>query len=101
MKDMAVSQNILKVVPNKYPGYLYCFLNSEYGELLIKRQSYGSVVNMIDDNSLGDVKIPMLKNCKKIEEINSLILQANQLRYEAYKLEQEAIEIMNKEIFGL
>ena len=56
---------------------------------------------MIDDNSLGDVKIPMLKNCKKIEEINSLILQANQLRYEAYKLEQEAIEIMNKEIFGL
>lgn len=38
MDGMAVSQNVLKIVPKMYSGYLYCFLNSEYGQLLIKRK---------------------------------------------------------------
>lgn len=101
MENMAVSQNVLKIVPKIYPGYFYCFLNSDYGQILIKRQSYGSVVNMIDDSSLGDVQIPIIKDREIVKKINCLVLEANELRYQAYKQEQKAIEIMNREVLGL
>lgn len=101
MDGVAVSQNVLKIVPKMYSGYLFCFLNSEYGQLLIKRQSYGSVVNMIDDICMGDIKIPMLSNKDKLNEIDNMVLESNKLRYIAYKKEQEAINIMNKEVLGL
>ena len=101
MDGMAVSQNVLKIVPKMYSGYLFCFLNSEYGQLLIKRQSYGSVVNMIDDICMGNIKIPMLSNKDKLSEIDNMVLESNKLRYIAYKKEQEAINIMNKEVLGL
>lgn len=101
MENMAVSQNVLKIVPKNYPGYIYCFLNSDYGQILIKRQSYGSVVNMIDDSSLGDVQIPIIKDREIVKKIDCLVLEANELRYQAYKQEQKAIEIMNREVLGL
>ena len=101
MENMAVSQNVLKIAPKIYPGYIYCFLNSDYGQILIKRQSYGSVVNMIDDSSLGDVQIPIIKDREIVKKIDCLVLEANELRYQAYKQEQKAIEIMNREVLGL
>ena len=101
MENMAVSQNVLKIVPKIYPGYIYCFLNSDYGQILIKRQSYGSVVNMIDDSSLGDVQIPIIKDREIVKKIDCLVLEVNELRYQAYKQEQKAIEIMNREVLGL
>ncbi|NLJ65205.1 MAG: restriction endonuclease subunit S [Christensenellaceae bacterium] len=101
MSGYAVSQNVLKVVPSCNHGYLYCFLNTEYGKTLIQKETYGSVVNMIDNKSLGNVKIPIIHNDKKIQEINDMILIANNLRYEAYKQEQEAIDIMNDEVLGI
>lgn len=101
MENMAVSQNVLKIVPKIYPGYIYCFLNSDYGQILIKRQSYGSVVNMINDSSLGDVQIPIIKDREIVKKIDCLVLEANELRYQAYKQEQKAIEIMNREVLGL
>ena len=101
MENMAISQNVLKIAPKIYPGYIYCFLNSDYGQLLIKRQSYGSVVNMINNSCMGDVQVPILKNRKIVEKIDSLVLKANELRYEAYKQEQKAINIMNNDVLGL
>ena len=94
----AVSQNILKVVPisNLITGYLYCFLNSDYGQYLIKRETYGSVVDMIDNNCLSRVIIPLLKKESKQKVINDKILQANELRHQAYLKEQEAIKCVNE-----
>lgn len=96
----AVSQNVLKLVPanNNVAGYIYIFLNSEWGTELIRRQTYGSVVDMIDNNSLSSVEIPLLKNQDIQNRINDLALKANQKRYEAYILEQEALKIMNEEV---
>lgn len=96
----AVSQNVLKLVPanNDIAGYIYIYLNSDWGKELICRQTYGSVVDMIDNNSLSSVEIPLLKNEKMQKEINDLALKSNDLRYKAYCLEQEAIRIMNEEV---
>lgn len=99
-EGFAVSQNVLKLVPanNDVAGYMYIFLNSEYGHALICRQIYGSVVDMIDNNSLSSVEIPMLKDSEIQSQINSLALEANAMRYEAYRLEQEALKIMDDEV---
>ena len=98
----AVSQNIIKVIPinNDIAGYLYCFLNSDYGQVLIKKEIYGSVIDMIDNNSVSKIKVPLLKNELKQQEINNMVLQANALRYQAYLKEQEAIKMMDDVIEG-
>lgn len=96
----AVSQNVLKLIPANdcIAGYVYIFLNSEWGSKLIRRHTYGSVVDMIDNNSLASVEIPLLKNQTIQDKINNLALKANEMRYEAYCLEQEALKIMDEEV---
>lgn len=96
----AVSQNVLKVIPanNSIAGYLYIYLNSEIGNCLVRRQTYGSVVDMIDNNSLSSVEIPLLKSKDIQSKINSLALEANEKRYEAYLAEQKALKIMDEEV---
>lgn len=96
----AVSQNVLKLIPanEQIAGYIYIFLNSEWGNQLVCRQTYGSVVDMIDNNSLSNVEIPLLKNQDVQKRINDLALEANAKRYEAYLLEQQALECMNNEV---
>ena len=94
----AVSQNIIKVIANSddLAGYLYCFLNSDYGQILINREIYGSVVDMIDDNNVAGIHIPILRDSEKQKEINDLILKANKLRYNAHLKEQEALKKMEE-----
>jgi len=96
----AVSQNVLKVIPanDDIAGYLYIFLNSDYGSLLVCKQTYGSVVDMIDNNSLSNVSFPLLKNALMQKEINDLALEANKLRHEAHLLEQRAIKIVEDDV---
>ncbi|MDY6073944.1 MAG: hypothetical protein SPI49_07650 [Eubacteriales bacterium] len=58
-------------------------------------------VDEITDKQLGDVVIPIFKDNNINTSILNLINEANELRYKAYKQEQEAINIMNKEVLGL
>ena len=94
--NCAVSQNIIKVIPasNKIAGYLYLYLQTEYAQLLIKRGTYGSVVDMIDDDNVANIPVPLLQDKATQQRINDLVLQANELRYQAYLKEQEAIKKM-------
>ena len=64
----------------------------------MRRQTYGSVVDMIDNNSLASVESPLLKNKDVQVKINDLALEANKKRDEAYLLEQEALKIMDEEV---
>ena len=98
--NYAVSQNVLKLVPanNDIAGYIYIFLSSECGRVLLRRQTYGSVVDMIDNHSLEMVEFPLLKNQDVQKQINDLALQANEKRYKAYLLEQEALKVLDEEV---
>lgn len=94
------SDHIIRVVPaNKdIAGYLYIFLASDYGYPLITRYIYGSVVDEIDDNHVRQIPIPLLQNQEMQKRINALALEANAKRYEAYRLEQQALRIINDEV---
>ena len=94
------SQHIIRIVPSNdnIAGYISIFLASEYGHSLINRFTYGSVVDEIDDNHVSQIPFPLLKDVNIQNEINSLALEANRLRYIAYQLEQEAMQIMNDKV---
>ncbi|WP_347003367.1 hypothetical protein [Enterocloster clostridioformis] len=94
------SDHIIRVVPanEDVAGYLYIFLTSDYGRTLITRYTYGSVVDEIDDNHVRQIDIPLLKDHASQKRINDLALEANQKRYEAYCLEQEALRLMNEKV---
>lgn len=94
------SDHIIRVIPaNKdIAGYLNIFLASDYGKVLITRFTYGSVVDEIDDNHVRQIAIPLLKNHTVQKKINDLALEANEKRYQAYLLEQEALQIMDRDV---
>lgn len=99
-ENWTANQHIIRVVPanENIAGYLNVFLSSEYGKQLITRFTYGSVVDEIDDNHVRQISIPLLKDQDVQKRINDLALEANEKRYEAYLLEQEALRIMDEEV---
>ena len=99
-ENWAANQHIVRVVPadDSIAGYLNIFLASDYGYHLITRHTYGAVIDEIDDTHVSKIPIPLLKNHDVQLQINALALKANEKRYEAYKLEQKALEIMDKEV---
>lgn len=99
-ENWTANQHIIRVVPanNDVAGYISIFLSSDYGYELIKRFTYGSVVDEIDDNHVRQIQIPILKNQDIQKQINDLALQANEKRYQAYLLEQEALKVLDEEV---
>ena len=97
-ENWALNQHVMRIVPatDGIAGYIYCWLNTDYAYHLIVRNTYGSVVDEIENQQLAQVVIPLLKNETKQKEINDKILQANELRYQAYQKEQESIKIMEE-----
>lgn len=99
-ENWTASQHIIRIVPvnNDIAGYISVFLASDYGYQLIRRYTYGSVVDEIDDTHVSNVPFPLLKNAEIQRRINALALEANEKRYEAYKLEQQALRTIDEEV---
>lgn len=99
-ENWTANQHIIRVVPanKEIAGYLCIFLASEYGFPLITHYTYGSVVDEIDDTHVSSIPIPLLKNTDVQSHINDLALEANEKRYEAYKMEQQALQIIDNEV---
>ena len=97
--NWAISDNMMQILSKEdICGYVYIFLNSDYGKALIQRFTYGGVVDAIEPWHIQQVQIPLLKNKEIQARINELALQANQKRYEAYLLEQRALKVMDDEV---
>ena len=99
-KNWAANQHIIRIVPTSddMAGYLYIFLASDYAQPLIRRFTYGSVVDEIDDHHVRRIAVPLLKDRAAQRKINDLALEANEKRYEAYRLEQDALKMLNEQI---
>lgn len=93
----AASQHIIRVIPASVAvaGYLNVFLSTDYGRELIKRNTYGAVVDEIDDNHVRSVPVPLLKDEAAQIRINALALAANEKRFEAYRLERAALGLFD------
>lgn len=99
-EDYAASQHILRIVANENqidPGYLYAFLSSDYGYVCITRYKWGALIDEIDDEDVSKIPIP-LPNEKKQNEIGDLVRQAYNLRADAIQLEDDAQNLLKKEL---
>jgi len=94
------NQHIIRIIPanEEIAGYLSVFLATDYGHALITRFTYGSVVDEIDDNHVSQIAFPLLNDPQIQSEINSLAIEANKLRHQAYLCEQEATKVLNEEV---
>jgi len=102
-EEYAASQHILRVKPNEEeidPAYLNAFLASRYGYEQILRFRHGSVIDEITDKQIGQVLVPCPSR-KEQEAIGDMVRKAYELRAEAIRLEDEAQEILNKELKAL
>ena len=98
-EDKVISDNIINIrVIDNMAGYVFSFLNTDYGCELIKRHIYGGVVDAMEPSMLYNVEIPILKDEPKQKEINDKVLQANVLRHKAYLKEEEALRMMEEVI---
>tara|TARA_B100001750_G_C15516872_1_gene607948 strand:- start:65 stop:1513 length:1449 start_codon:yes stop_codon:yes gene_type:complete len=102
-ENWTVNQHIIRIVPKEknIAGYIYAWLSTDFGQELIKRFTYGAVVDEIDDNHVSQVLIPLLKSKQAQKKINDLVLQANEKRYQAYLLEQKALKELDEKVFYL
>lgn len=93
-----LSQHVLRIVPSsdKIAGYIYAWLSSPYCRQLILRNSYGAVIDELSDEQIGNVRIPILHDAVTMQKINDDVLKANNLRYQAYQLEEQAIRLMQR-----
>lgn len=91
------NQHILRIIPadKDAAAYVYLWLQTEYGEALIKRFSYGAVVDELDDKQLASVVVPLINDVRIRRNISKLVLEANELRYCAYIDEQSANSLLN------
>lgn len=95
----AISDNMMQLFSiDTVVGYLFVWLNSNYGRILTRRFIYGGVIDAIEPDHVASVEVPLLDDKQVQKHINDLALAANAKRYDAYQLEQEALRIMNEEV---
>lgn len=101
MTGWTANQHSIRIVAasDSMAGYLYSWLASDYGQALILRQSYGSVIQHIDLGQLSSVPIPYPKK-KVCDDVGSLVLTANNLRDKAWRVERKTIEKIESLIEG-
>jgi type I restriction enzyme S subunit len=95
----AVSQHVMRLIPNQaeiWPGYLYAFLASPYGQLQVSQRAYGSVIPEIRDFQFYSIAIALPGD--RGEDIHDHVVQAFNCRADALSLEDEAIRLFEAAI---
>lgn len=85
LSNVAISQDVLKVTPDKdkiLPGYLYAFLNSKFGIPLVVGGTFGSIIVHIEAENIADIPVPRL-GMEKEKEIHKYVVEAASLREKA------------------
>jgi type I restriction enzyme S subunit len=79
-------------------AYLYAWLASEYGQVLLLRERYGSVIQELDRYQLGRIPVPWLPDADR-KRIASYVLAADAKRTSAWIKEQRSLKRLT-EILG-
>ena len=94
-----MTHDIIRIVPKDgLSGFMYVWLQSQWAKSLIAAKAYGAVVQHIDMEHISSIPVPLLKDKVVQNEINALALVANEKRFEAYNLEQQALAVMEREV---
>lgn len=93
------SDDVIRIhMTNEYDsGYIYAFLKTNIGQLLIKTNNYGSVISHIEPKHLENILIPNPPEILK-KEIHNLVVKSYDLRDESNDLIDEAEKMLIEEL---
>ena len=89
LDGLIFSQDLIRIEPKAYSGYIYAYLKSRIGRLLINTKPYGAVIKHIDPKHLNHIPIPNPPPILK-QAIHDLIEESFKLRDESNDLMDEA-----------
>ncbi|OQY23686.1 MAG: hypothetical protein B6I35_03180 [Anaerolineaceae bacterium 4572_32.2] len=90
----AISDHCIRLVPDENQvdsGYLYAFLSSEIGQLLIDQGRYASVIEAISHTRLGEIPV-LLPDRETQRRIGDIVRRSEEARVEANLRRRDAIE---------
>jgi restriction endonuclease S subunit len=101
ISGFAVSEDAIRIKLKKDSNisaeYLYGFLKSNIGKSSLLSGSYGSVIQHLNENYIGEIKVPLLKD-EKIKYIDTKMKLHIEYLNEAILMENQAIDLVEKEI---
>ena len=99
LENQSLSDDVIRIKAKEYSGYIYAYLKSRIGRLLVETNNYGAVVKHIEPEHLQGVLIPNPPSYLK-QEIHNLIEESFKLRDESNELVDSA-QVLLKEALQL
>ena len=87
LDNLIFSDDVIRIEPKEYSGFVYAFLKSKTGFSIINANNYGAVIEHIEPEHLNHIPIPNPPSVLK-QEIHDLI-------EESFKLRDESNELMD------
>lgn len=97
----AMSEHVIRIVPNPNkldPYYLQAFLRTPYAQGIISRGVFGSVIDEITPEYIGDMEIPIPRSEVAMKNIVAKMKKAETARNNAIELLIEAVAVLNQEL---
>lgn len=89
LENQSLSDDVIRIKATEYSGYVYAYLKSRSGRLLVLTNNYGAVIEHIEPENLNHIPIPNPPPTLK-QEIHNLIEESFKLRDESNELMDEA-----------
>lgn len=99
LENYFVSEHAIRITCKEYPGYIYTFLKSKDGRVLVKSNIFGAVISQLEPEHLNAIPIPNPSTTLK-QEIHNLIEESFNLRDESNEL-LDAAQVLLKETLEL
>ncbi len=97
LSGFLVSEHAIRLECAEYAGYLYAYLKTRVGKLLVCSNNYGAVIQQIEPEHLAAVPIPNASTAIK-QKIHTLIVESYRLRDESNELIDEATKLLIAEL---
>jgi restriction endonuclease S subunit len=94
----AMSEHVIRIVPDAEkvdPAYLLAFLRSKYGQEQLARGVFGSVIDEITPEYVGDIEIHLPTSKRKLDEVVELVRKGEEARQRGIEDYVEAVERLN------
>ncbi len=85
LEDQSLSDDVIRIKATEYPGYIYTYLKSRVGRLLVETNNYGAVIKHIEPEHLNAIPIPDPPSIIK-QEVHDLVEASFKLRDESNEL---------------
>lgn len=93
LENQSLSDDVIRIKASEYSGYVYAYLKSKVGRLLIEANNYGAVIEHIEPEHLTHIPIPNPPPILK-QEIHDLIEESFKLRDESNELMDTAQDLL-------